>query len=160
MRKHINKSKNTHTKPFIRLIHLQALLFLIVYNFLSKYVFIKSLISESLFINFFGPYLFGIIAGFVLMYLLSHEDFFHFMKEVEVMEKNAEKKMIHRYLHHGKLLAIFLIMAISGPVLGVMCSRLLLPKYRWWFLLLIFGNLVSTALTVGLAKGLFVNLIR
>ncbi len=156
----MSTSHKEHSKSLLRTVHLQALLFLVVYNFLSKFIFIKSLLSKSLLVNFFGPYIFGIAAGFVFMYLLKHEDFFHFMKEVEVIEKKAERKMLHKYLHHGKVMATFLITAISGPVLGVITTRLLLPKYRKWFLILVLGNFVSTILTVGLAKGLFVSLFR
>ena len=43
------------------------------------------------------PYFFGVAAGIIFLYHFSHEDFFHFIKEVEREEKKKEdatKKMI------------------------------------------------------------------
>lgn len=107
-----------------------------------------------------GPFVFGVIAGCIFMYLLSHEDFFHFMKEVEKVEKKTENKLVKKYIHHGKILATFLIFSLSGPVFGTITARLLIPKYRYWFWLLFVGNFISTLITVGIAKGLLVGLVR
>lgn len=141
-------------KSFFRPIHLQAILFLIVYNILSKTLFVKFVLSNNYFINFLGPYIFGVLAGSVFLYLLKHEDFFHFMKEVEEVEKHKEKKLIKKFLHHGKILAILIITTIGGPIFGALTIRLLLPRYKYSIALLSVGNIFSTILGVSLAKGI------
>ena len=144
-------------KPFFRPVHLQAILFLIVYNILSKTLFVKFILSSNYYINFLGPYIFGVLAGSAFLYLLRHEDFFHFMKEVEEVEKRKEKKLIKKFLHHGKILAILIITTIGGPIFGALTIRLLLPKYKYSFALLATGNILSTILGVGLAKGIILG---
>ena len=141
-------------KGYFRPIHLQAIIFLIVYNLLSKTIFIKSILSNNYLVNFFGPYLFGVVFGSIFLYLLKHEDFFHFMKEVEREEKGKEKKFLKKFLHHGKVLATLIITAIGGPIFGALTIRLLLPRYKYSLPLLYIGNIFSTILNVGIAKGL------
>lgn len=147
-------------KSFFRPVHLQAIIFLIIYNILSKTIFIKSVLSHELLINFFGPYLFGTISACIFLYLLSHEDFFHFIKEVEREEKSKEKKLLKKFVHHGKILTALLITLLSGPIFGALTIRLILPKYKYGYYLLIFGNIFSTILAVSVAKGLVIGLQR
>lgn len=155
----ILKSKK-FKKSFFRPVHLQAIIFLIIYNILSKTIFIKSVLSHELLINFFGPYLFGTISACIFLYLLSHEDFFHFIKEVEREEKSKEKKLLKKFVHHGKILTVLLITLLSGPIFGALTIRLILPKYKYGYYLLIFGNIFSTILAVSVAKGLVIGLQR
>ena len=79
------------------------------------------------------------------------------MKEVEEVEKRKEKKLIKKFLHHGKILAILIITTIGGPIFGALTIRLLLPKYKYSFALLATGNILSTILGVGLAKGIILG---
>lgn len=141
-------------KSFFRPVHFQAIFFLVIYNVISKWVFFKAITHESIIVNFLVPYVFGIIAGLTFLYLLNHEDFFHFMREVERVEAKKEKGLIERFLNHGKVLTTFLIMTIGGPIFGALTIRLLLPRYKNSFLILATGNIFSTILVVGLAKGL------
>lgn len=147
-------------KSFFRPVHLQAILFLIVYNILSKTFLIKFILYKNFYLNFIGPYVFGVIAGSVFLYLLKHEDFFHFMKEVEKEERGKEKKFIKKFLHHGKILATVIIATIGGPIFAALTIRLLLPRYRYPFLLLAVGNIFSTLLSVTLAKGVVLGFTR
>lgn len=148
----------TKIKHLLKPIHLQAIVFLVLYNLISKTVFFKSLSSNNLLINFFGPYVFGVVAGIVFLYLLSHEDFFHFMKDVEKIEKKKEKSLLKKYIHHGKILATLIITTLGGPIFGAITIRLILPKYKHNLILLAIGSIFSTLLTVGIAKGLIVGL--
>lgn len=138
---------------FFRPVHLQAIIFLIFYNAISKIIFFKSIVHKNLLINFFGPYLFACIAGVIFLYLLRHEDFFHFMKEVEKVEEKKEKSFVRKYLHHGKILATLVITTIGGPIFGALTIRFLFPRYRYSFLVLCIGNIFSTAVSVMITKG-------
>lgn len=143
----------THTR-FFRPIHLQAVIFLVFYAIFSKTVFIKSVADENIMVSFFVPYIFGIVAGNGFLYLFSHQDFFHFMKEVERIENKNEKKLLNKYKHFGKILTTLIIATVGGPVFSALTIRLLLNNAWYKYLLIIVGNIPSTIFTVSLAKGL------
>lgn len=150
----------TKRKSFFRPVHLQAIVFLVVYNIISKTVFLKSLLHSEYFINFIGPFLFSCVAGSIFLYLLKHEDFFRFIKEVERQENKKEKGYLKRFVHHGKILTTFIIATIGGPIFSALTIRLLLPKYKYPYLLLFIGNIFSTLFSTGLAKGFVFGFIK
>lgn len=150
------KSKN---KSFFRPVHLQAIIFLVVYNIISKTVFLKSLLHSEYFINFIGPFLFSCMAGSIFLYLFRHEDFFRFIKEVERQESKKEKGYLKRFAHHGKILTTLIIATIGGPIFSALTIRLLLPKYEHPYVLLFVGNIFSTLFSTGLAKGLMMGVV-
>lgn len=152
MPKKISKT-SSKIKGLFRPIHLQAILFLLAYNIVSKSIFVKAVIIESNFVNFFVPYVFGILSGWMFLYLLKHEDFFHFMREVEKEEKGREKKLLSKYIHHGKVFATLIIAAVAGPIFGALTIRLILPKYKYGIVLIAIGNIFSTLISVAMAKG-------
>ncbi len=147
------KTKNPN-KPFFRKIHFRALLFLVVYTVVSKLVFIKSLTMPDLFREFFGPYIFGVIAGIIFLYLFNHEDFFHFIRDVEKTEKKKEKEYLRKYIHYGKIISTLIIATLGGPIFAALTVRFLLNNVWYKYLLLATGNIGSTFLAVVLAKGL------
>ena len=124
-----------------------------IYTALSKSIFLKSLGSESITTHFFGPYIFGVIAGIFFLYLFNHEDFFHFIKEVEEIEKKKENKFLKKYLHLGRILATLIIASLGGPVFAALTARFLINKFWFKYLILALGNIPSTILSVTLAKG-------
>ncbi len=135
--------------------HLQAIFFLVIYTALSKIIFVKSVTSGNLTVAFVVPYLYGVIMGCVFLYLFNHEDFFHFMRDVEHREEKKEKSLLKKYLHYGKILAVLIIAAVFGPVLSALTIRLLLNKVWYKYLLLAAGNVTSTLLGVSLWLGLW-----
>ena len=147
-------------KKFLRPVHLQAIIFLIVYNIVSKTIFIKSVLQSVYFITFSGPFIFACVAGAIFLYLLRHEDFFHFIKEVERQEDKKERGYLNKFKHHGKILATLIIATIGGPIFSTLTIRLLLPKYKYPYLLLFIGNIFSTLFSTGLAKGFVFGFIK
>ncbi len=143
-------------KKFFRPIHLQALVALVIYNILSKWFFFKFVLSQNLFISLIGPYIYGVIAGVLMLYLFSHEDFFPWAREIEKNEDEKEKKWLHKFIHHGKILATFIIGTIGGPIFTALTLRILFHKkpFLFKFLLLAIINLPATILSVSLAKGI------
>lgn len=142
---------------FFRPVHLQALIFLIVYNLISKTIFFESLGSNRILINFSGPFLFACIGGSIFLYLLRHQDFFHFIKEVERVENKREKGYLRKFRHHGKIFATLIIATLGGPIFAGLTIRLLLPKYKYPYLLLFVGNLFSTLFSMGIVKGIILG---
>lgn len=140
-------------KRFIRSVHLQAAALLIIYTFLSKFIFYKSVVSSNLIIVFLGPYVFGVAAGIIFLYLFNHEDFFHFVREVEKQERSREKKYLKKYLHYGRIVAVLIIATIGGPVFSALTIRFLLNNVWYRYLLIMAGNIASTILAVLLGKG-------
>ncbi len=140
-------------KPLLRKVHFQAFLFLIIYTILSKTIFIKSVTLSSVALSFFIPYVYGVVAGVIFLYLFNHEDFFHFMKDVEKKEEKKEKGLLKKYLHYGKILSTLIIATVGGPVFSALTIRFLLNRFWYKYLILAVGNIASTAMGVALAKG-------
>lgn len=147
-----NKNKSSFWRP----VHLQAVFFLILYSIISKSIFIKSISSENNIIAFLVPYLFGVVAGMVFLYLFSHEDFFHFIKEVEQMQSKKENNFLKKYRHYGKVICTLVVAAVGGPVFAALTIRLLLNRYKYKYFLIAVGNITSTIIHVSTARGLFV----
>lgn len=140
-------------KNFFRPIHLQTFLVLVIYFFISKIVFIESISSHNIFISFFGPFLFGLVSSFIFLYLFSHEEFFHFIKDLENYEEKKEKKYIKNYKHYGKILTTIIIGTVGGTILTALTIRLLLINYKYRYLVLVFTMLLSTGISVSIARG-------
>lgn len=148
-----NIKKTVKQKGLIRKIHFQAIAFLVIYTLLSKSIFIKSITSPSLAVAFSVPYIFGIVAGILFLYLFNHEDFFHFMREVERVEKKKEEGYLKRYIHFGRIFSTLIIGGIGGPVFAALTVRFLLNNFPHRYLLLAVANIGSTLLAVVIAKG-------
>ena len=115
-------------RSFFRPVHLQAIIFLVIYNVVSKTIFIKSVLQSAY--------------------------FFHFIKEVERQEDKKERGYLNKFKHHGKILATLIIATIGGPIFSALTIRLLLPKYKYPYLLLFIGNIFSTLFSVMIGKGI------
>jgi hypothetical protein len=142
-------------KGFIRPIHIQTLLVIIGYLLVSKFVFFKFVTGPNITEAFLGPFIFGVLTSFIFLYLFSHEDFFHFIKEVEKKEEKKEEKYLKKYKHLGKVAAVLVIGAIGGVIFAALTTRLLLINYKYKYLVLLISMILSTAFSVSLAKGIF-----
>jgi hypothetical protein len=152
-------SKKAAKKPLFRKVHLQAILLLLLYTVLSKFIFVKSITSESYAVNFMGPYMYGVVAGSIFLYLFGHEDFFHFIRDVERQQKKKEDKYIKKYIHYGKVFCSLIVATVGGPVFSALTVRLLLNRAWFKYLLIAIGNIPSTLVAVAMGKGaLFVVL--
>lgn len=140
-------------KSFFRKVHAQALIFFVLYTIISKAIFIKSVTLTNIHAAFFIPYFYGVLCGIVFLYLFNHEDFFHFMKDIEKKEKKEEESLLKRFLHYGKVASVLIIATVGGPVLSALTIRLLLNKFWYKYLLIALGNITSTILAVSLARG-------
>jgi hypothetical protein len=147
------KIRNSFFKP----VHFQTFLFTVAYLLLSKFIFLKSIASGNLFISFFGPFTFGIVTTLIFLIFFNHEDFFHFIKGIESNEKKTEKKFLKKYYHHSKVLMTIIIGSIGGPFFLALTIRLLINKFAYKYPVMIIAVLISTLVSVGLAKG-FISL--
>lgn len=135
-------------------VHLIAVFILGSYFVLSKINVVYALTKTSTIYSFLQVYLFGILFACLFLYIFSHEKFFPVAKEIEKEEEKKEKKYLVKYLHHGKVLATFLIGVIGGPVFSSLTARLLINNFWYKYLVVILANIPSTILTTGLAKSL------
>ena len=134
-------------------IHLTALAVIFGHLFVSQAIIIKSATLDNLLLSFGYPMAYGAITSVIFLYLFSHEDIFKFAKEIEKKEAKREKKLLHMFGHSGKILAVYLIGTIGGPVFAGLTTRFLLPKLSWRYLLVASTAVPSTLLTMSLAKG-------
>jgi len=154
MPKRKNRKTKTSRKPFFRPIHLQAFLFVIIYLVISKIFFFDLVINKSWLVYFFGPYAFGVTASFIFLYLFSHEDFFHFIKEVEGEEKKKEKGYLKKFKRHGSILTTIIIGIIGGPIFLALTTRFLLRQFSYKYIVILVTMLLSTIYSVAVVRGL------
>ncbi|HUC95188.1 MAG TPA: hypothetical protein VMR19_04290 [Candidatus Saccharimonadales bacterium] len=151
-----NKLRSVRKKKgFIRPIHIQTLLVIIGYLLVSKFVFFKFVIGTDITEAFLGPFIFGVLTSFIFLYLFSHEDFFHFIKEVEEREEKKEGRYLKKYKHFGKMAAVMVIALIGGTIFAALTVRLLFANYKYRYLLLLVSMFFSTVFSLCLAKGVF-----
>jgi len=135
-------------------IHLTAVIILGVYFTLSKINLVHALSSPNFIASFLQIYLFGIFFACLFLFIFSHEKFFTFAKDIEKQEQAKEKTFLKKYIHHGKILASFVIGVIGGPVFSSLTARLLLNNYSFKYLLVILANIPSTVFTLGIGRSI------
>ena len=148
----IKRSKNKNRR--FHWVHLFAILILGGYFLTSKVNMVHALSKSNLIESFLQLYLFGITFGIFLLYMISHEKFFPVAREIEKEEEKKEKKLLKKYLHHGKILATFIIGSVGGPVFSALTARLLLKNFAFKYLVLILANIPSTLFTLSLGRGI------
>ena len=142
-------SKKVKTLRFFK-----AVALLVVYFLVSNTIFIRS-VSQEVFLAYGFPMIFGMLTSLMFLYLFEHEDFFKFAKELEKLEEAREKKFVARFSRHSRLFTTVAIGVVCGPVFSALSAHLLVPKYRYKYLLVMFISVPSTILWVGGARGLF-----
>ncbi len=149
------KRRFRNKKGFFRPIHLKAFFIIAGYILASRIVFFKFVTGSNMILSFLGPFVFGVLMSFIFLYLFSHEDFFHFIREVEKKEERKEGEYLRKYKHFGKIAAVIVISLIGGTIFAALTVRLLLAHYKYRYLILLVSTFVSTVFTVSLAKGIF-----
>ena len=135
-------------------IHLIAVFILGSYFVLSKINLVHALSNPNFIISFLQIYLFGIFFACLFLFIFSHEKFFTFAKDMEKQEQAKEKTFLKKYIHHGKILATFVIGVIGGPVFSALTARILLNNFSLKYLLVIIANIPSTLFTLGIGRGI------
>jgi len=147
------KRKSKKKRGFFRPVHLHAFLITISYLIISKLVFVRFVADGNICISFLGPFLFGSVVSVIFLYLFNHEDFFHFIKEIEKEEEKKEKNYLKKYARFGKIIACLVVGAIGGPIFSALTIRFLLGRIWYRYLVLVFSGVLSTIASVGIAKG-------
>lgn len=147
-------SKIIKSKNKLHWSHLLAVGVLAFYFIASKINLAHALQYQNTAISFLQIYLFGVFFAVLFLYIFSHEKFFPIATEIEKSEEKKEKKYLKKYIHHGKVLATFLIGILGGPVFSSLTARLLLNNHWYKYLVVIVANIPSTILTTGLGKSL------
>lgn len=147
-------SKVIHKHSHFHWIHLIAVFILGGYFVLSKVNLVNALTNKNTIISFLQIYLFGIFFACLFLFIFSHEKFFPFAHDMEKGQAEKEKKYLKKYMHHGKILATFIVGVVGGPVFSSLTARILLNNYWYKYLVVIIANIPSTILTTGLGKSL------
>jgi len=147
--------KTITKKKLIRPVHIQAIIFIIIYYIVSYSIFYGSVYHSNIYVSFLVPLVFGLISTFVFLYLFGHQDFFHFMKNIEREERGKERKILGKVGHFGNILACIIVSVVGGPILLSLIIRFLFPKKENKYLIAFVSVLISTIISVSIAKGLF-----
>lgn len=151
--------KRNKITSFLRPVHIFAILLIVVYSVVAKYLYFRALYHTNLMTTYVIPYIYGVLATITFLFLFSHSDFFHFVKEIEKAENKKERALLRKFLHYGKLLATVIIGVVGGPIFLALTIQLLLKQFSHKYLLILFTILVALIVSVGLVKkliGLFV----
>ena len=142
-------------KTKIKTIHFWAVATIVLYLLFSKVV-LAYFSPLSFWLAFFGPFVYGALAGLIFLYLFSHEDFFPLARQIEKEEKKKEKKWLRRFKHHGKLFICLAIGAIAGPLFAALTVRFLIHRHSFFYkyIIIFLATIVSTIFLVGFARGI------
>lgn len=155
----MSKIKSKKWSDRIHWSHFLAIIVLFSYFTLSKINLAMTIHDPNIVIVFIKIYSFGAVFACFFLYVFSHDKFFPFAKEIEKKEEAKEKKYLQKYIHHGKVLATFIIGTFGGPVFSSLTARLLINNMQFGkYLIVILANIPSTVFTVGIANG-FIKLI-
>ena len=150
-------SKNS--KPGIaHLVHFEALALLVAYFFLSNFVFLHSVARQSIFLAYLIPFTFGSLVACLFLYLFSHRNFFEFIAHLEDEEKTKQDQLLNKYLRYGRWLTCFIVSIAGGSILLALVTRFLFSDVKNRYFVVILSTLISTLLTVSIAKG-FLHLV-
>lgn len=141
-------------KNILRPVHLGTVIFIFLYFIISNILIVRFIADERLYVSFIGPFIFSSISGVIFLYLFSHQDFFHFIKEIEKSENNKEKYYLNKFGHYGKILTSLVISMIGGPIFLALTVRFLFPKFTNRYLIIVFCTIISTLIVTSFAKGL------
>ncbi len=157
----MNRKKITKKKKLkIHWIHIFAVGLLTAYFVMSKVNLAHALGNQNTLLIFMQIYLFGIFFACLFLYIFSHDKFFPIAREIERTEEKKEKKYLEKYLHHGKVLATFLIGVLGGPVFSSLTARLLINDHWYKYLIIILANIPSTIATLSFGQGIYQLMLK
>ncbi len=138
-------------------IHIQAIIFWLVYEVFTKGSFVfgvskSATIGNAYLFNMF----FSILFGLIFLYIFNHEDFFKFAKEIENKNSKKEKEWEHKLQHSGKLFSSFLIGILSGPLIAALAVRFLQPKSKYKYFLIIIISALSAFFWLWTTRGVII----
>lgn len=135
-------------------VHLQALVFLILFYIFNNGVFLSLVANPNLYVSILGPFVFGIASGFIFLYLFSNKDFFSFMGVLEKDQRKKEKGYLAKFLKYGKIIACILVSQFGGPIFLALTVRFLFPRSANRYLIVFISTVVTTLFGVLLARGI------
>lgn len=147
-------AKRKTKKRFLRPIHIIAILVIVGYSVVAKVLYFRALTRSDIVTTFVVPLIYGIGASMIFLYLFSHDDFFHFVKEIEKREDKKERAYIKKFLHFGKIAASIIIGIVGGPIFLALTIRLLLNRFTHKYFLIFGTMLISLFVSVGLVRKL------
>lgn len=137
-----------------RLVHLQAVIFIVIYFLVSTLVVAKSITTSNVYFSFLIAFSFGLVSAFIFLYLFSHEDFFPFFKNLDKYENRAEKGYLGNFIKYGKFLACVVISLIGGQIFLALSIRFLFPKSKNKYWIATISTLVSTVVVIFFGKSI------
>ncbi|MFA6007531.1 MAG: hypothetical protein WC784_02710 [Candidatus Shapirobacteria bacterium] len=140
-------------KGVFKWIHLETIAVLVGYFLVSNFILVKSLAHANVYVSFLVPLIFGVGSSWTFLYLFSHQDFWHFIKNLADQEKKQENKYLGKFKHYGKIFTCILISAFGGPIFLALTTRFLFSEKENRYLIVTASNIVSTLLIVAVAKG-------
>ena len=109
--------------------------------------------SQSFIEAYIPPFIYGIASTIFFLYVFSHDDVIKVAKYLEEKERKAERAWLKRFAKAGKVGATALIGMLLGTILFALSIKLLLPKYRYKYILIFIVIAISTFYYVAVLKG-------
>lgn len=134
--------------------YLKALIILITYVIITRAIFISTVVLANSTVAFLIEIITASFSGFAWFYFFEHEDIFKFVKIIKDKKKNAEQKLLDKFLRFGSIGASVLIGYIGGPLFCALTIHLLLKDFKYKYYLLIAICASSSFLSLAMARGL------
>lgn len=107
------------------------------------------------FVTWALPMSWGIFSGVLFLYIFRHDKVIRIARVLEEKEEAAEKRWLKHFAKSGKVASSLFIGLLAGPILGALTIQILLPRYKYKYLLIVIIQIVSTIFYVSISKGAF-----
>ncbi|QQG41768.1 MAG: hypothetical protein HYV90_00420 [Candidatus Woesebacteria bacterium] len=152
-------STHKNKKSLLKLVHLQALVFIVIYFFISNLIVVKFITNPNIYFSFLCSLVFGTVSVFAFLYLFSHQDFFPFFKHLRGSQDKKEKKYLKSYIKYGKFIACVIVGILGGPIFMALTVGFLFPRSKNKYLIAFVSTFVSTVIVISFGKSIL-GLIR
>ena len=135
--------------------HFKTIVILIIYFLITQSSFFVGVLNSTpIFLGFLLNIIFSVFFGVIFLYIFSHEDLFDIARQLEKDNIKKEKVWLHRFKNLGKSTVVFLIGILAGPLFAAITLRIILPKYKYRYTLMVFVATASAILWLGIARGI------
>ena len=120
---------------------------------LTRAIFIAMIVYPNTLIAITIPTTIAAASGTFYLYMFSSE--FKIAQVIKMNKIKSEEKLLNKFIFMGKFLSTLIVGLIGGPLFAALTIDILLPKFRYKYLYVIFVSATSILISLCLARGIF-----
>ena len=141
--------------PKVTLPQIVATSVVVIFFVLANIVLLHSATTPSIVLAYGIPMATGALSSVAFFYVFTHDETFPFATIIEKRQQKAEKKWLKYLPKTGKIVTVFMMGVVGGPLLAAFSAQFLIPNYKYKYHALISVGLISGFLVVAAARGVF-----